>query len=406
MLIKDIGKVVTGKTPPTENKDYYGGDILFITPNELHDNFHIKDSEKHLTDAGLNVIQSNSISGLSVLVGCIGWDMGNVAIVNKKCATNQQINSITEFKEDVNPYYVYYWLKGKKDYLFKIAKVTRTPILSKGDFENVDIPLPEKHIQDSVVNALVRIDELIEENREICSDLNNMAKLLYDYWFVQFDFPDDAGKPYKSSGGKMVWNDDIKREIPIGWEVKPLKNICTIVLGGTPKTEKAEYWNGIINWLNSGEVAQFPVVETELKITELGLDNSATTLMLSGTVVVSITGNLRISILAIDSCGNQSIVGILENNIYKKAYLYPVIENMLGIYNRISTGNCQQHISKGTIEDSFILCPPSQVLDLYYQKTDELYNRIVEIGLENHELASLRDFLLPILMNGQVKIRI
>ena len=259
-------------------------------------------------------------------------------------------------------------------------------------------------VQASIGRLLDSINEKIANNNAICANLEAMAKLLYDYWFVQFDFPDENGKPYKSSGGKMVWNDELKREIPAGWEVKPLRDVCSIVLGGTPKTEKSEYWNGDINWLNSGEVAQFPVVETELKITQQGLDNSATVLMPVGTVIISITGNLRVSFLAIDTCGNQSIVGIMENEFYKKSYLYPVLKDLLAVYNRVATGNCQQHISKGTIEESFMLCPPSSVMFEYRNKVDPVFDRIIELGHENQQLVSLRDFLLPMLMNGQVKV--
>ena len=126
--IKKIGRVITGKTPSTQCREYYGDGYMFITPVELHDGYNIQTSEKHITDLGLESIKTNSLEGTSVLVGCIGWDMGNVAICCEKCATNQQINSITDFKSEYNPYYIYYWLLRKKDYLFSIASVTRTPI--------------------------------------------------------------------------------------------------------------------------------------------------------------------------------------------------------------------------------------------------------------------------------------
>ena len=113
-------------------------------------------------------IESNSIDGISVLTGCIGWDMGNVAMCNSRCATNQQINAIIDFNHKlVDPRYVYYWLKGKKDYLFSIASVTRTPILSKSVFENIDIPLPSLKIQERVTKLLSLIDEKIRKNHQI-----------------------------------------------------------------------------------------------------------------------------------------------------------------------------------------------------------------------------------------------
>lgn len=227
--IKDIGRVVTGKTPETKKAEFYGDGYMFITPTELHDGYNVQVSEKYITELGLQSIKSNCIDGTSVMVGCIGWDMGNVAICHRRCATNQQINSITDFNPKYNPFYTYYWLLTKKDYLFTIASVTRTPILSKSTFEEIVIPMPERLIQDNVVGILKSIDDKIENNKRICSELEAMAKTLYDYWFVQFDFPDENGKPYRTSGGEMVWNEQLKREIPKGWEAKNIQRVCSIV---------------------------------------------------------------------------------------------------------------------------------------------------------------------------------
>lgn len=166
-----IGRVVTGKTPRTAVSKYYGGDIMFITPNELHGDYIVETSAKTITKAGLKSIKSNSISGTSIMVGCIGWDMGNVAICKKTCATNQQINSITDVKEQYNPLYIYYWFKTKKEYLFSIASVTRTPILSKSTFEQIEIPTPKKCYQDLVANVLEALDKKIALNNHINDNL-------------------------------------------------------------------------------------------------------------------------------------------------------------------------------------------------------------------------------------------
>lgn len=222
--IGEIGSVITGRTPKTSITDNYGNDIMFLGPSDLHKHFIITNSEKMITDKGLASIKSATIDGLSICTGCIGWDMGNVALVKSRCATNQQINSITNIKNDYNPYYIYYWLKGKKDFLFQQASVTRTPILNKTDFSSIEISVPSKNNQDKVANFLTVLDKKIELNNKINAELEAMAKLIYDYWFVQFDFPNANGKPYKSSGGKMVYNEDLKREIPEGWVMNSLSD--------------------------------------------------------------------------------------------------------------------------------------------------------------------------------------
>ena len=127
----ELGKIVTGKTPKTENPENFGADYMFIGPTDLHKHFFITSSERMISAKGLESIKGSALNGVSVLVGCIGWDMGNVGVVEGKCATNQQINSITNIHENYNPLYIYYWLKTKKDFLYQQASVTRTPILNK-----------------------------------------------------------------------------------------------------------------------------------------------------------------------------------------------------------------------------------------------------------------------------------
>lgn len=364
-------------------------DIKYI-PTEFNEK--IKKSELHIDDV---VIVRTGIPGTCAVIpkDLNGCNCADLVIVHPN-------------KDVVNPYYlcafINSWGKAQVSNV-KVGAVQKHFNVTSA--EEMLVPLVNIREQNNIASFIYNINIKIANNQEITTILEQQAKLLYDYWFVQFDFPDENGKPYKSSGGKMVWNEELKREIPEGWEIKRFIDICDIVLGGTPKTEYSEYWDGDISWLNSGEVAQFPVVTSELKITELGLNNSATVLMPKGTVIVSITGNLRVSILAIDTCGNQSIVGILENSEYKKEYLYPILKDLLWYYNRIATGNCQQHISKGTIENTLIVCPPNDIMKSYYKKTESIYSVIIKNGLENQQLASLRDFLLPMLMNGQVKVK-
>lgn len=221
-----------------------------------------------------------------------------------------------------------------------------------------------------------------------------MALSIYNRWFIQFEHI----KPSE----KLIFNSELNRTIPENWTVKRIGEICNLSLGGTPKTDVNEYWNGNLNWLNSGEVANFPIVESELKITKLGLENSATKLLKSGTTVVSITGNIRASFLAIDSCANQSVVGIEENNIYKVGYIYPLINNLVAYFTKASTGNCQKHINKGAIENAYALIPPIDVMIEYNNIVNGIYEQIKKISLHNLSLIELKNKLLPLLINQQL----
>lgn len=231
-----------------------------------------------------------------------------------------------------------------------------------------------------------------------------MARQLYDYWFVQFDFPVENGKPYKSSGGKMVWNEELKKEIPINWNVERLGKRCKVLLGGTPDTKDEKLWGEGYSWLNSGEVAVFPILKSERQITQAGLDSSATVLATKGSVTLSITRYLRPSILAIDACINQSVVAIEENEFYKKEFLYPYIKAEVPILMSLRTGAQQPHINKETVENIKLLHPSNEIMDKYLRYTTPVYKEIVNLAQETENLTKQRDELLPLLMNGQVTV--
>lgn len=334
--------------------------------------------------------------------------MGVVAIVpvGLKCCLGQRLVLLKINKEKINPYYLLFILMS--DFVqtqFKRADSTGSIVsnLCIPDLKEILIPVVDDG-QENVAEFLKNINEKIQLNKKINDNLQQQLKLLYDYWFTQFEFPDENGNSYKSSGGKMSFNHDLSMNIPYSWSTKKLSEICNIILGGTPNTDIPEYWNGTINWINSGEVAQFPVVKSELKITQAGVDNSSAKLMPIGTTIVSITGNIRTSILAINTCANQSVVGILESKYIKFQYIHQFMIRMIEQFKVMSTGNCQQHINKGIIEEAIIVIPDSRVLNAYYKVAKPLYDRITKNALENLELTHLRDWLLPMLMNGQVTI--
>ena len=235
-------------------------------------------------------------------------------------------------------------------------------------------------------------------------NLEAMARQLYDYWFVQFDFPDENGKPYKSSGGKMVWNEKVKYKIPVDWSVNSICDITEVLLGGTPDTANEAFWSGNIPWLSSGEVAEFPILSSEKMITEEGLLKSATVFVPKGSVTLSITRHLRPSILGIDACINQSVVAIRENELLHNSYVYPYLKNELPRLMSLRTGAQQPHINKETVDCSNIIVGPVEIMNNYYSIADAIVQSIIGNAEEILSLKRKRDELLPILMNGQVSV--
>ncbi|WP_339697602.1 restriction endonuclease subunit S [uncultured Roseivirga sp.] len=434
--ISELGDVVTGKTPSTSNENYYGSDYMFLGPKDLHKHFKITESEKMITESGLKSIKGSMLNGLSILVGCIGWDMGNVGLVEANCATNQQINSITNFKKGVNPFYVYYWLKGKKELLFQKANVTRTPILNKTEFSKIKINLPELSYQNKVANVLLKIDSKIELNNKINAELEAMAKLIYDYWFVQFDFPispataasigkpELAGKPYKSSGGPMVYNQELKREIPEGWEVDTISSWFDHDKNGDWGKESAEgnYQTKVacvrgadLNGLNGTGDLKCP--------TRYILEKNEHKILSEGDIVVEISGGSptqstgRMAFITKETlerfetpliCSNFCKAATLKSNedlfffaytwrrIYDNGILFGWEGKTSGIKNLLFDSFVTNH----TIEK-----PNSELIISFQEFAEPMQAQIQKNLKQNQELSSLRDWLLPMLMNGQVTIK-
>lgn len=396
IAIKDIGDVVTGKTPPTTNAEYYDGEYMFISPTELHGGYAITKSEKTITKAGMKSVKSNSIKGTSVLVGCIGWDMGNVAMCFDECATNQQINAITNIKAEYNPYYIYYWLSGKKEYLFSIASVTRTPILSKGTFEDVEVPLPPKTYQDKVVDVLLGIDKKIEKNKQINDNLQQQLKLMHDYWFTQFDYPNKEGKPYRSSGGTMRWNEELKRDIPVGWTVKTLGEILC------KNTESFDY-KTIQPAIDLSVMPSDTIALSQLNSSENF--NTNLFVMKQGDILF---GSIR---PYLHKAGFAPIDGVVAGTVHSYRVKNPTDYNFaLFTLCRNAFFDYAVNVSSGTkmpvISSDSLLSyklPYSEEIAAAFNQV-AIVDTISQNIQETIRLNNLRNFLLPMLMNGQATI--
>ena len=409
--LADIGKVITGKTPSTSIAENYAcGTIPFYTPEDVAKGLGMKGrNNRFITQTGFEEIASNTITGESVLVGCIGSDMGNVAYSNITCATNQQINSITQFINGVEPLYVYYLLSTMKPYFQKIAGSTTTPILPKSVFEEIEIHLPDIKIQKDVVSILYALDHKIELNKQINDNLEAMAKQLYDYWFVQFDFPNEEGKPYKSSGGAMVYNERLKREVPIGWEVENLIDFAEIKNGATPSTADEANYGGDIVWITpkdlSDQQSKF-VYQGERNITKQGFDSCSTSMLPTNSVLMSSRAPIGlVSIAKHEVCTNQGFKSFIPKSISDSIYLYYYIKHHIKQIEQLGTGTTFKEVSRDDLCKFPILTIGAK--DIYVQWI-ELQNVIADKQLAlTKEIAALtkqRDELLPLLMNGQATV--
>ena len=346
-----------------------------------------------------------------VLVAKDGSYMKHV-FVTKKFKEEAILSSIAVLRPNLKkiiPNYLKYYLlnppmlsKIKENYVSGSA----VPRIVLKDFKKMPLKIPPIGKQKAIANILLSLDDKIELNKKINKNLEELTQTLYKRWFVDFEFPNEDGEPYKSSGGEMVESE--LGLIPKGWEVKSIGEICNIVLGGTPSRKIEEYWNGDIKWINSGAVNQLRIIHPSEMITRFGLQKSSTKLMPKKTTVIAITGATlgAVSLLEIDTCANQSVIGIYQNENVPYSFIYSTIKNSIEDIIGRQTGGAQQHINKNDVNTFKIILPDISTLKSYHCYTDEVFNEIANRLFQNDKLVEIRDTLLPKLMSGEIKVPI
>lgn len=327
---------------------------------------------------------------------------------DEKVALGQRLYGL-KVKDEINSKYLKYYLQssvGQKAIAQQQSGSTVMGIAAS-TFPQIAVRLPDRADQDAQAELLYTIDSKIANNNAICSNLEAMAKLLYDYWFVQFDFPDENGKPYKSSGGKMVWNDELKREIPEEWKAANVRQIAQILPGGTPSKAVNEYWvNGTLPFFGPTDyqntVFQF---DTKDHITESGLNACASSLFEAGTIIITARGSIgKLIIVGSPMAMNQSCYAFKPHNKNYVPYLYFFSKQIIEHLKVKSTGSVFKSIITDDIESSIMPVGSEEAIMLFCKKANPMFEAIMSLEKENQQLASLRDFLLPMLMNGQVKV--
>ena len=304
--------------------------------------------------------------------------------------------------------WLYYYLQSSyaQQYIKRYLNGAVQKFLPLKGLREFPVPQFNKELHNRI-KILLNIDQKIQINNQINQELEAMAKTLYDYWFVQFDFLDQNGNPYKSSGGKMVYNPELKREIPEGWGVEKIEDIAQTGSGGTPKSTNSSYYtDGEVPWINSGELSQTVITSTSNFITEEGLKNSNAKLFPSGTILVAMYGATagKVSFLSFKASTNQAICAIMLSDVRMRYYLKNVIEDLYQYLVNLSTGSARDNLSQDMIKNIKVVIPSNEILDRYYHFSNNIIKELTKKQQENEQLTQLRDWLLPMLMNGQVKV--
>ena len=393
-------KIGSGLTPRGGNSVYTDNGISLIRSQNVLDMDFSTENLAYIDEVQAEKLKNVIVEKNDILLNITGDSIARCTIVPEEilpARVNQHV-SIIRCKNTEQSKYVMYYLQYIKKYLLQISKVGGTRnALTKEAIGKLPIKISDDC--NKISKILDNIDQKIHTNNQINQELEAMAKTLYDYWFVQFDFPDQNGKPYKSSGGKMVYNPELKREIPEGWGVEKLGDISQYV------TEKVD----------SFELNIENYVGTDNMIADMGGIEFTTSIPKSGTSTKFSVGDILISnirpyfkkIWLSDRTGGCSadVLCIRTNRIIPKEFVYATLArddffnyDVAGSKGSKMPRGDKKHIMEYPIVFEF------EIVEQYSEIVKPIYEAVHKNNNQNQELTQLRDWLLPMLMNGQVKV--
>ena len=300
----------------------------------------------------------------------------------------------------VYPEYLFYVLRApfcKKQYGY--SQQTNITNLSQGVLGDVDVPVPDLDTQQKLAKILSEIDLKIISNTRICVELEAMAKTLYDYWFTQFDFPNAEGKPYCSSGGEMVWNDQLKRKIPKGWSAGQLSDIANITMGQSPSGDTYnENGSGTIFYQGCTDFGtRFPVPRV--------YTSAPTRFAKAGDILMSVRAPVGTLNIAMEDCCIGRGLAALNSKFGSQLHLLYTLSGFKQLFDVMDgNGTTFGSITKDTLFEMKVVIPRRDQIKSFEEMVQPIEQKIRVAEQENRELTKLRDWLLPMLMNGQAAV--
>lgn len=376
--------------------NYYLKDILEIKNGRDHKDLEDGDIPVFGSGGLMRYVNQSIYDDESILLPRKGT-LSNIQYFNKPFWTVDTLYYTVVDKSKASPYYLYHYLKRLD--LSNLNSGTGVPSMTFGAYYGIKVQLPDLPTQQKIASVLSVLDDKIELNNKINAELEAMAKTLYDYWFVQFDFPDANGKPYKSSGGKMVWNDALKRDIPEGWEVCCLSDIANITMGQSPPGESYNGdGNGCVFYQGSTDFgSRYPTIR---KFT-----TSPSRFARHGDILLSVRAPVGTMNIAKEDCCIGRGLAALNSKENCMSYLYEVMIDLKQIFDRRNVnGTTFGSITKDDLFSLKVVRPSSKILEKYNTITKPCFEKQNKMGEQNQELVQLRDWLLPMLMNGQVTV--
>ncbi len=413
LTLGDLGRIVTGKTPLTAVAGNFGGQIPFVTPSDMDGRKTICTTGRYLTETGAASVKGSKIPAGSVMVSCIGSDMGKAVLAGRNCITNQQINSIVVV-DRFSSQFVYYNLSTRKDEIrHQAAGGSAQPILNKGDFSRLEITLPPLAEQRAIASVLGALDDKIELNRRMNATLEAMARALFQSWFVDFD-PVRA----KQEGRKPTGMDDATAalfpdsfresdvgEIPEGWTVGKVSDLATLHRGAVnPGDFPAETFDHLsLPAFDNGRIPKAELGSAIMSNKFTVTPNSVLLSKLNPHIPRIWLPDLHASRRSV--CSTEFMVVCSKPGVSRE-YLFSLFTSsaFASVYGTLVTGTTGSHqrIRPESVLDMKVVRPT--LIRAFTGIAKPMFDRINRNTEESRTLATLRDTLLPKLLSGEVSV--
>ncbi len=394
--LQDIGKVITGTTPPTERKDFFGENFPFITPTDILD-FNIRynyKTQRFLSEKWKNRAEKILIPKDSVCFVCIGSTIGKICFTKENSFTNQQINTFVADYDKSNPKYIYYLLKNNQGNIIKqySGSGSGKAIINKSTFENIELFIPEDvNEQRRIAGILSVFDDKIELNNKINQNLEQMAQAIFKKWFVE-------KSKFKNQNSKI-------------WTIGKIGDLVEII-SGYPFSSKLYTVNKkalcVVTIKNVQDGSFVTECDSFIEKESIPGNTNPECCITDGDILLSLTGNVgRVCfVYGGQYLLNQRVAKLKPRDKRDFAFCYFLFRqpSMRNYLINMAKGSAQPNLSPVETGKIQFLVPTRDTLDKFSDLAGPIYKKIVKNSEENQKLASLRDLLLPKLMSGEIKV--
>ena len=398
MSIGEVAEVIGGTTPSTKEPDNFGGDVAWLTPKDLsnHKFRYIERGERNITQKGLDSKGLRLVPKGTVLLTTRA-PIGYIAIAKNKVTTNQGFRSLVP-NNKTSSGFLYYLLKNNTERLIANASGTTFGELAGSTLKSLKFGFPEFPEQTRIAQILSSLDDGIELNHQMNAKLEKIGQALFKHWFIDFEFPNEKGKPYKSSGGKMV--DSELGEIPQGWVVGTLGDICDITMGQSPPGHSYnEDGNGLPFYQGIADFGfRFPNRRVYC--------TAPTRFAEEADVLLSVRAPVGAFNVAEERCAIGRGVAALRLKEKHNGFLYYLLRTTRSKWEKFEAeGTIFGSVTKSDVHDFKVVIPPQPILVKFASLIEGMEGKININEKQSRALSAIRDSLLPRLMSGKIRVQ-